>query len=75
MLELVTTASIITVLVFYAARQFRSPGSAFVFDSSGWSEQYLETGDLPCPWCQAPTREADQACPSCARVFGSPISS
>jgi hypothetical protein len=72
-LELFTTASIITALVFFATRRIRFQGSNFVFDSSGWSRDYIETGDLPCPWCQAPTREADQACPSCARVFGSPV--
>lgn len=75
MLELVTTASIITVVVFYATRHFRSRTSPIAFDSSSWFEEYRETGDLPCPWCQAPTRETDQACPSCARVFGLPISS
>jgi hypothetical protein len=26
--------------------------------------------DLPCPWCRAPTREEDTACPSCAHPFG-----
>ena len=26
--------------------------------------------DLPCPWCQAPTREDDTTCPSCAHPFG-----
>ena len=74
MLELVTAATIISVLVFYASRYVRSRGGAFVFGSSSWYEDYLEAGDLPCPWCQAPTREADRACPSCARVFGSPVS-
>ncbi len=26
--------------------------------------------DLPCPWCEAPTREEDFACPSCGQRFG-----
>jgi hypothetical protein len=26
--------------------------------------------DLPCPWCQAATREEDIACPSCREPFG-----
>ena len=26
--------------------------------------------DLPCPWCSAPTTEADPRCPSCGRRFG-----
>ncbi len=25
--------------------------------------------DLPCPWCRAPTREDDTACPVCERPF------
>ena len=73
MLELVATASAISALVFFAARRFRTKDGAFVFDTSGWYEEYLEAGDLPCPWCQAPTRETDRSCPSCARAFGSPV--
>ena len=26
--------------------------------------------DLPCPWCEAPTDENDEACPACAQPFG-----
>ncbi|HHC08049.1 MAG TPA: hypothetical protein ENK55_04970 [Actinobacteria bacterium] len=26
--------------------------------------------DLPCPWCLAPTTEADRRCPSCGQRFG-----
>ena len=26
--------------------------------------------DLPCPWCQTPTSEIDNACASCGRRFG-----
>jgi hypothetical protein len=70
-LELVATASVISALLYLSSRRFRSRGSAFVFDTTGWYEDYLETGDLPCPWCQSPTRETDRACPSCARAFGS----
>jgi hypothetical protein len=70
-LELVATASVISALLYFSSRHFRSRGSAFVFDTTGWYEDYLETGDLPCPWCQSPTRETDRACPSCARAFGS----
>ncbi len=31
----------------------------------------LAAEDLPCPWCQAQTSEADPRCPSCGRRFGS----
>jgi hypothetical protein len=26
--------------------------------------------DLPCPWCNAATREDDPRCPSCGQRFG-----
>jgi len=29
-----------------------------------------ESSDLPCPWCQAATREADRNCPTCGQRFG-----
>lgn len=29
-----------------------------------------ELSDLPCPWCRASTREADDHCPSCSQPFG-----
>ncbi len=29
-----------------------------------------ELVDLPCPWCEAQTKETDSACPSCHRAFG-----
>lgn len=29
-----------------------------------------EMNDLPCPWCSASTREADDHCPSCGQPFG-----
>ena len=33
-----------------------------------------ELVDLPCPWCEAQTRETDRACPSCHQAFGVPVS-
>ncbi len=29
-----------------------------------------ETSDLPCPWCESQTREADNHCPNCGQRFG-----
>ncbi len=29
-----------------------------------------DSSDLPCPWCQAQTREADNHCPTCGQRFG-----
>jgi hypothetical protein len=26
--------------------------------------------DLPCPWCLAPTQEADVSCSACGQEFG-----
>lgn len=74
MLEPITTVAIVTALVIYVARHFRVSGrKSFLFDRTAWFEEYVEAGDLPCPWCHAPTREADKACPSCERVFGLPV--
>lgn len=28
------------------------------------------SGDLPCPWCYAPTGETDKTCGGCGRNFG-----
>ncbi len=33
-----------------------------------------ELVDLPCPWCEAQTRETDRACPSCHQAFGVRVS-
>ncbi len=30
----------------------------------------VDPSDLPCPWCRASTREADDYCPSCGQTFG-----
>lgn len=29
-----------------------------------------ESSDLPCPWCESQTREADNHCPNCGQPFG-----
>ena len=34
---------------------------------------YDDFVDLPCPWCNAQTREDDTACPSCLQPFGERI--
>lgn len=26
--------------------------------------------DLPCPWCDSATTEADNVCPTCGQTFG-----
>lgn len=31
---------------------------------------HSDVPDLPCPWCEAPTREEDSRCPSCGQRFG-----
>lgn len=30
----------------------------------------FDYADLPCPWCQAATREDDKSCPTCGQRFG-----
>lgn len=43
---------------------------AFVVDPRLVVDLSREDGDLPCPWCRAPTSEADPRCPTCDRRFG-----
>jgi len=43
--------------------KLRSPG----IEHADFDEEFV---DLPCPWCEAPTRETDSACPSCDQAFG-----
>ena len=38
-------------------------------DTTLFDDSY-DVVDLPCPWCQAATREDDTACPSCDHPFG-----
>ncbi len=73
MLEFVASASILSAVVFGAIRRFRHR-QGFLLDTGRWYEAYVEAGDLPCPWCHAPTKETDTACPSCRRSFGAPVS-
>lgn len=48
--------------------------SAYASVSTG-TERVIELtdadgNDLPCPWCQGPTRETDSSCSSCGQPFG-----
>ncbi len=40
-------------------------------DDADFDEELV---DLPCPWCEAQTRETDRACPSCHQAFGVRVS-
>ncbi len=49
--------------VTLVVRKLRSRG----IEDADFDEEFV---DLPCPWCEAPTRETDSACPSCHQAFG-----
>jgi len=55
------------VAVGTSSRPVMSSSATEVLPRSGFEEP---VADLPCPWCQAPTRENDSSCPSCGQPFG-----
>lgn len=69
MLEALAVATATTGL-FALAKGIRS-GERFRVDRSLVVLPRDERGDdLPCPWCYAPTDEADSRCRGCGRSFG-----
>ena len=78
MLELVVAGSVVTALLFAATRQqhdrahFRQPALVDIptMLEADDANKGIDFPDLPCPWCQSPTREDDRACPSCGQRFG-----
>ncbi len=66
MLELALAAVFVTVaLVAIGGRTVAGDGAVAL----GFTP-LEEISDLPCPWCSASTREADDHCPSCSQPFG-----
>ena len=62
MLEAVIVVSLFVALLMAGGRGQEEPGTDVAT---------LElNGDLPCPWCLAPTREDDRYCPTCGQRFG-----
>ena len=80
MIEIVVVIAIVVVGMIAASGgspglgTARSPlDGAPTFSVSGTTElvdDVLDAGDLPCPWCLAPTAETDRRCPSCGQRFG-----
>lgn len=67
MLEALVAATATTGL-FALARHARDDD--FFIDPRLVVDLSASTGDLPCPWCNAATTEADERCPKCGRRFG-----
>jgi rubrerythrin len=67
MLEMALAALLVTVAIFAiggrANSASQSAGPLILREKD-------EGIDLPCPWCNAQTREADDHCPSCGQRFG-----
>ncbi len=65
MVDVVVASAFVAAGVLAVNRRF-TPGSLPTASapSAGFDS------DLPCPWCQAPTREDDERCPSCRQRFG-----
>ena len=79
MLELVVAGSVVTALLFAATRQQHDRATlshpvlvdvTAAVAGSDESNPGHDFPDLPCPWCNSPTREEDRACPSCGQRFG-----
>lgn len=69
MLEAVVVATATTGL-FVLAKGIRG-NERFKVDPRLVTSTREERGDdLPCPWCYAPTDEADSRCRGCGRSFG-----
>ncbi|HZJ48376.1 MAG TPA: hypothetical protein VFD97_05000 [Acidimicrobiia bacterium] len=70
MLE-IAIASVFIAVAFVAvstsSRPLLSANVTEVLPASVFDEPLA---DLPCPWCQAQTRENDANCPSCGQPFG-----
>jgi hypothetical protein len=67
MLEMALAALLVTVAIFAIGGRAGSAtpaGTRLVIPESD------DGIDLPCPWCRAQTREADDHCPSCGQRFG-----
>ena len=79
MLELVVAGSVVTALLVAATRQQHDRADLSrpalvdvptIMEAGDELNPGLDFPDLPCPWCESPTREDDRACPSCGQRFG-----
>ncbi len=61
MFEIGLVMAIMAAATFAIGRMRRERGTDDILDA--------DIVDLPCPWCRAPTREEDPACPSCHQEF------
>lgn len=67
MLEMALAAFFVTVAVIaIGGRGFNTVGMS----SLPHFAAIEDSSDLPCPWCQAQTREIDDHCASCGQRFG-----
>ncbi len=70
MIEIILALGVVVLgtLAISGRRPLSQTGPAF--DLAGSVAFDDDPGDLPCPWCLAPTREQDPRCPSCGQRFG-----
>lgn len=66
MIEVLIAGGFLTAAVVAISRKHGSPLVAL----GAHSGSNNESPDLPCPWCEAPTGEMDDRCPSCGQRFG-----
>ena len=71
MVELLVAGSLIAAVAAVTVSRGPTPSleSNLTFDQIA-IEPDPDGPDLPCPWCEAPTLETDEHCPTCRRKFG-----
>jgi hypothetical protein len=67
MLEMAIGAVLVTVAVVAIGGRSANAGIPMAAQDFVLLE---ESSDLPCPWCQAQTREGDRQCTTCGQRFG-----
>jgi hypothetical protein len=67
MLEMALAAVLVTVALVAIGGRTVATDRAVIL---GFAPLEEAAADLPCPWCSASTREADNHCPSCGQPFG-----
>jgi hypothetical protein len=69
MVELLVASAFVGAGVVAIARRSSTAADGFGREELRTSFE-VDAADLPCPWCQAATRETDRRCPSCGQRFG-----
>ena len=77
MMELILASSVVAAMLLATTQRpdrSREPSlfsrSPVTLPTLTVEDMQMDFADLPCPWCNAATREDDKSCPSCGQRFG-----